>query len=859
MRRSLLPGLVLFPVLAFAQNGYEFQREIQHQRDFQRELDSLASRPSSNLGTAKVDNEAIRKWVEGREAAKNAWRDEEAARQRREEAAQAARETRRRERAEAAASQKRWRSGVNTVAEAIRREGFTSADAESIASSIMAREDGTYLRKEWFRERAERSRVAMNQFHEAWSNGSYDELDRLTWLVKQGVPPAESDDRYVAPLTEIRLLAKMMERFPNRGLDRRLSYNLQKYFESSGPNEATDDEVVEALKIWAIVAEKQPDDRATVGLLIAAGAQRWGVAPNPEAAIPLLTAGWKTSWDDAGRWQTVTPQGPVDNTARNNELYRQAWACAAELGRLYEARGDWRNAALWYVRACYATKERATRRGSPQQGGAVAFFEKHRETLMELQRADVIRLDEAIDTLQSEPLLRAIPALFANDEADRAELNDRVGRRVGDVAMVWTSACYFWGSRPRQAGRVPEFIRALRYVLENDRPDHPKHHRAWLEANAFLALHDSAPFERKRAILQQVKEAGLDEGAYTEARMIGTWSKLPPDDYAHAGKLLAELHARRPVRLWTSPINEPTPSTMYGLWLRADPKGDRLAEAMAVWRESDDPWCRFYLGYQLIGRQRTPAERAEGVKLLRSAAEDNVPDAAGELGVIQLYGFDDVPKDLNLAIRNLREGAANQYDRATYGLGLCYANGWGTTKDTAEALKVWASIRGRDQRPLAMRQSAMLAAADNQLAKALEYAREGAGLGDVISQLLTGTYIYKLHDPALNRADALEWWGKAAAAGNLVAARNIYMARIRGEVVPKDAAQALGEFETFLARCSPQLQYEGALVLLDEHPTIDKIDHVEKTRAEAWLEKASTTVPKAKARLDVLRADSAKS
>jgi len=120
-----------------------------------------------------------------------------------------------------------------------------------------------------------------------------------------------------------------------------------------------------------------------------------------------------------------------------------------------------------------------------------------------------------------------------------------------------------------------------------------------------------------------------------------------------------------------------------GTWWYSD---QALTRARAA---QGDPDAEYTLGKRFLDRARTPAELAEGVRLVRMAAEQGNPKAQTGLGILYLKGSG-VPRDYAAGVKWLHAAAARNFVVAQNELGVMYATGRGMPRDLDAAIS-WCS------------------------------------------------------------------------------------------------------------------------------------------------------------------------
>ena len=99
--------------------------------------------------------------------------------------------------------------------------------------------------------------------------------------------------------------------------------------------------------------------------------------------------------------------------------------------------------------------------------------------------------------------------------------------------------------------------------------------------------------------------------------------------------------------------------------------------------------AQYSLGKRYIDRARTSQEVAEGVRLVRKAAEQGNPKAQTGLGILYLKGSG-VPRDYAAGLKWLHAAATRNFAVAQNELGVMYATGRGMPRDLDAGI-LWCS------------------------------------------------------------------------------------------------------------------------------------------------------------------------
>jgi TonB family protein len=172
-----------------------------------------------------------------------------------------------------------------------------------------------------------------------------------------------------------------------------------------------------------------------------------------------------------------------------------------------------------------------------------------------------------------------------------------------------------------------------------------------------------------------------------------------------------------------------------------------------------DAVSQLNLGLRYAKGQGVPQDYKEAARLIRKAAEKELPRAQFILGVMYARG-QGLTRDYSEAADWWRK-AANAGDvDAQYELGIAYAQSRGVSRDDAEAVK-W-------------------------FRKATEAYRKAADKGDAGAQATLGNIYAKGQGVTQDYAEAAGWWRKAADAGNPGAQYSLGLAYAQGQGVAQN-------------------------------------------------------------------------
>lgn len=178
-----------------------------------------------------------------------------------------------------------------------------------------------------------------------------------------------------------------------------------------------------------------------------------------------------------------------------------------------------------------------------------------------------------------------------------------------------------------------------------------------------------------------------------------------------------------------------------------------------------DREAQLLVGKMLLEGQGIAENKAEGVRWIRKAAEQGLPEAQFAMGEQYYLGdhYDstkDAGKDNSIAMEWFRKAADQDHTGAQYILGTMYCNGYGK-KDTAEGVK-W--IRKAAELGLADAQYALgrLYAGAGNDSEAVKWCRKAADQGMPDAQSQMGLAYYHGHGIPVDYPQAIAWFQKAA-------------------------------------------------------------------------------------------------
>ncbi len=176
-----------------------------------------------------------------------------------------------------------------------------------------------------------------------------------------------------------------------------------------------------------------------------------------------------------------------------------------------------------------------------------------------------------------------------------------------------------------------------------------------------------------------------------------------------------------------------------------------------------DAAAQFNLGLRYARGQGVPQDYKEAARLIREAAEKELPRAQFILGVMYARG-QGLTRDYSEAAAWWRKAANAGNVDAQYELGIAYAQSRGVPRDDAESVK-W-------------------------FRRATEGYRKAADKGDAGAQTTLGNIYAKGQGVTQDYAEAAGWWRRAADAGNAAAQYSLGLAYAQGQGVAQNLVLA---------------------------------------------------------------------
>ena len=239
--------------------------------------------------------------------------------------------------------------------------------------------------------------------------------------------------------------------------------------------------------------------------------------------------------------------------------------------------------------------------------------------------------------------------------------------------------------------------------------------------------------------------------------------------------------------------------------------------------EDDDDIAQYILARCLLGEESVDVTRddRDGVKWLKSAAENNYAEAQVLLGDLLLHGRHGLAKDEAKAAEWYQRAAAKEHAGAMYQLAVMYMDGLGgLPKDEAKAAELFRKAAEQGfaaaQYNLAVMYMDGLGGLPKDEAKAVELYERAIGLGDTLAMYnLAVMYGEGRGGLPKDEAKASELYERAVELGNKLAMNNLARMYEYGRGgLPKDEAKAAELYERAaelgneLAMCNLAAMYE---------------------------------------------------
>jgi TPR repeat protein len=200
---------------------------------------------------------------------------------------------------------------------------------------------------------------------------------------------------------------------------------------------------------------------------------------------------------------------------------------------------------------------------------------------------------------------------------------------------------------------------------------------------------------------------------------------------------------------------------------------------------------------------------AASLRQFRKAAEQGFPQALNAMGRMYLNGFG-VTKDEAEAVNWFRKAAERGDIDGQGNLGFCYQHGWGVPVNFQAAFD-WYRKAAEQKSPPAMREIGGMYLTGSGVAKdeaeALNWYRRAAERGDIIAQDNLGFSYEHGRGVPVNFLIALDWYRKAADQGDALAQFNIGSLYAGGSGVTQNYVEAADWFRKAAEQSHAEAQY----------------------------------------------------
>lgn len=813
---------------ASAQNGYEFQRAIEHRRDFERELDSYRSRPNSTLGRGSVIPESeIRAWLEGRKAVETAWRDEETARRQREDAAK---------RDLVAANRARSQAIARSIA-TWQGLGLTTYDAAGLAHGLTARPDGTFARSERYRSAAGQVEAAWRRYRAGFPAAGYDECAQSARALARGGMEGDYDLTPVALATAGRCFEELAAQFPahrTRALSEAAFFYARAARDAALWSFASTPERQALLASWARSAEGAGAgrEREQFAAAVVAGSPSELFSPYDRQAAAWL----EEARED--RWLRITPyRAGGELTALDQRAVQQTRELDLALLGFYRQRGEDREAARAAVRSL-------DRRGWPvapaDRAVVDAFFVRHPETVKTLGARELQLLQDAGESLTAPAIFRRLVLDDAKlAPAAKAVRAERAAQAAGDAGLALEAAYLYKGPVWEDYADPDALLRVARWALEAPMLDVPDQRlaRARMEALGCALLQECSAANLTTA---RRLAAVAPEGRYAEILLLCFGRGRTAEQEREGLARIAELERLQPnFTPWDGRLGAPTPRALRALVVLPTLKTleEASAEIVAL-QGASDPWATAVAAHVLLDPRRPEEHWEVGTLCLGIALNAGIRLAAADAGALHYFGRCGYARNVAEALPHLTRGAEAGYSPAVYALGLHYYGSDGAAPNPAKAFALLSRVTG-EGRADAQAKCAQLVL-DGKLgapdfAKAADHARIAAELGHGEGALLYSRLLARGLVPGQAAASGRVWREKARERGHVGAARDFYVEKVRG-ASPQTRKAAVEEFVAFLDGKTPAERFLAALALLDDEPGPERIGFKDEDAGRELIE-----------------------
>jgi TPR repeat protein len=839
------------PTLHADSDAGDFQRAIEHDRAFQREMDDQrAKTDAANKGSTFTPppSQAVsaQAWLNAldeqkrRQAEANAarWRDNDLREQREREKKAAEQQS---ERA-AAARVQAITNALTVSAQPLLAHGIDPVEAKDLARYLTPYQ-GSYFDADsnlYVREAVQHAVQAKSEFDAKFATASYTELDDLVVTMYTGTHHASGmtfgprqRKLICLPLSSLRARARLQERFHTEKSARDLAAACEEWPRSgvSGLFDDAQQEEVFRLSVRAAL-DAGRGETALIAQIENPAAKSF--VQTARAFLPaLMTSAYTHA---VARLQQTTD--PTVMKAEGEIALNAAEGMIAHCTR----ENRWSEVVEWQVRRFELPGLQVT---LAAQAGFRLLLTEHPALLDELSPEQWTRL-AGVPRLAIPELLTRLPAHLDRTRQPTLWRNVQISQaaQADDRAAALTLA---YECRRTNDGVIEDpqgLSRALAVATAASATEVvPAQRSAIAQARAFqvFLLGERAPTGWREALTKDAA-SGVRESAFVLALFP---SKRAPTATERAEKRAAlEKLGYEP--LWSGRVYGPSVRNALGFAWSEDPEAaDGMSRARALWREgakAGDVTCMAALGLALTAPKTSAVEWKEGRPWLDAAAEAGEPAAAARKGLLLARGACGYNVDEVASVPLLRRGIVVNRDSAPYYLGLAYANGRGVAKDPAEAVRCWTLVKGNFQPEAAMALADAYvrgAGVPEDRSKAAGLVRPLAESGHAAAQNYYGTMLSKGYVPNAATTDAVTWWKKSAAQGNFIAARNLFATSIRTLKAKSERSMAVAELERFLENATPRQQFQGGELFLHEGPATFDENLRDEERGRMWIRKAA--------------------
>lgn len=513
-------------------------------------------------------------------------------------------------------------------------------------------------------------------------------------------------------------------------------------------------------------------------------------------------------------------------------------AALADQGRRQVTAGKFAAAIESYLRSY----EVAGSEIQPQdQTSLAALLDAHPERVAAIS-PDQWRRFSSVPGLALPVLLREMPnhidPVRFPEAARRMRIN--LAGQKGDVlaALAIAYECFDAQGQPADPTSLSQALRVAAAMIPGATSEQ---NVATHRARALSILLYSPRGKPELSVVQDGVDAQVPESRYVACVIAAQVASSP-----------AEIETAQDMRdalgdptLWDGRVKVTPPEYYLARAWYVSNERNSMQKAISQFRkgaEHGDMVCATELGVLLTSGNSNREQWVEGRHWLERASVSE-PAAAARLGVLKFLGRAGFSADPASALALLRQGLKGHLRfEAMYCMGVAYADGIGVKKDTEEALKWLKATKGMYAAAAAVRSATIYFTGDGvpqDLPKAKKLVLRFADRGDRKAMALMGVLVLKGADPRQTVDDAIDWWRKAADAGDFLSARNIYATRMRQAASGETKLAALAELESFLERQTPDFQFQGGRLLLNQGPAAFPENTIQLAHARFWMERAA--------------------